>query len=137
MRIPIDSGPEAAFDLSPMIDMVFLLLIFFMIASRFSVQQNIELEIPVADRAAVPQERHGRFTVNVLRDGGLCVYGREEPVTADELREAFRREKAADPTTKIYLRADQEAEFVHVRRVMTILAEEGFDASIFGAFVPN
>lgn len=137
MRIPVIEAPEAAFDLSPMIDMVFLLLIFFMIASRFSVQQNIELEIPVADKAAVPEERHDRFTVNILKDGSICIYGNDIPVPEDTLREAFRKEKTEAPATKVYLRADQDAEFVHVRKVMSILAEEGYDASVFGAFVPN
>lgn len=137
MKIPLDSGPEAAFDMSPMIDMVFLLLIFFMIASRFSVQQNIELEIPTAEKAAVPKERHERFTVNVLRDGGLCIYGNATPVTLDDLRAAFKHEKSLDPATKVYIRADQDADFLHVRKVMTVMAEEGLDDSIFGAFVPN
>jgi len=137
MKIPLDTGPESGFDMSPMIDMVFLLLIFFMIASRFSVQQNIELEIPTAAKAAVPEERHERFTVNVLRDGGICIYGNPEPVTPDTLRDAFKNEKSLDPGTKVYIRADQDADFAHVRKVMTIMAEEGLDDSIFGAFVPN
>ncbi len=137
MKIALDTGSDAGFDMSPMIDMVFLLLIFFMIASRFSVQQNIELEIPTADKAAVPEERHDRFTVNVLRDGGLCIYGSSDPVSPEVLREAFKRERALVPGTKVYIRADQDTDFRHVRRVMTIMAEEGLDESIFGAFVPN
>jgi biopolymer transport protein ExbD len=130
-------APDAAFDMSPMIDMVFQLLIFFMIASRFSVQQNIDLEIPTAVKAGVPKERHERFTVNVLKDGGICIYGSATPVTPDDLRAAFKREKTADPATKVYIRADQDADFVHVRKVMTLMAEEGLDDSIFGAFIPN
>ena len=137
MRIPVDNASDTEFDMSPMIDMVFLLLIFFMIASRFSVAQNIELDIPTADKAVVPKERHERFTVNVLPKGEICIYGSPEPVTLDQLREAFRREKERDPTTKVYIRADQTTDFVHVRKVMTIMAEEGLDDSIFGAFIPN
>lgn len=135
MKIPVDSGPDAQFDMSPMIDMVFLLLIFFMIASRFSVQQNIELEIPTATKATVPKERHERFTVNVMENGTFCIYGNPVPVTGDALREALKREKTAAPETRVYIRADQDTDFAHVRKVMTIMAEEGLDASIFGAFV--
>ncbi len=137
MKISIDLAPDAGFDMSPMIDMVFLLLIFFMIASRFSVQQNIELEIPTADKAVVPKERHERFVVNVLEDGGICIYGSAEPVSADDLRSAFKREKELAPDTKVYIRADQDTDFKHVRQVMSIMAEEGLDDSIFGAFIPN
>ena len=137
MRIPVETASDTEFDMSPMIDMVFLLLIFFMIASRFSVAQNVELDIPTATKAVVPKERHERFTVNVLPDGGICIYNSPDPVTADALREAFRNEKARDPGTKIYIRADQTTDFRHVRKVMTIMAEEGLDDSIFGAFIPN
>jgi len=137
MKVPVDMAPEAGFDMSPMIDMVFLLLIFFMIASRFSVAQNIELEIPTAEKAIVPQERHERFVVNVLKEGGICIYGRPEPVTLDELRGAFKHEKEMAPDTKVYIRADQDTDFLHVRKVMSIMAEEGLDDSIFGAFIPN
>lgn len=137
MKIPVETSSDTEFDMSPMIDMVFLLLIFFMIASRFSVAQNIELDIPTADKAAVPKERHERFTVNVLPGGEFCIYGSPEPVSAEALREAFRSEKEKDPATKVYIRADQKTDFVHVRKVMTIMAEEGLDDSIFGAFIPN
>ncbi len=136
MKIQIEEI-EAGFDMSPMIDMVFLLLIFFMIASRFSVSQNVQLEIPTATKAIVPKERHERFTVNVKADGSFCIYGRETPVTIDEVREAFKREKGLDPNLKIYVRADQETDFKFVRQIISAMAEEGLDDSIFGAFIPN
>lgn len=136
MKINVEDV-DAAFDMSPMIDMVFLLLIFFMIASRFSVAQNIQLEIPTAKKAVVPQEKHERFTVNVKADGSFCIYGRDEAVTEDELRAAFKNEKTLDPETKVYVRADQSTDFKHIRRVITIMAEEGLADSIFGAFIPN
>ena len=69
MRIPIDDSKDAAFQMAPMIDMVFLLLVFFMCASHMSTEQNAELDIPTATRAVVPKERPGRFTVNIKADG--------------------------------------------------------------------
>ena len=45
--------------------------------------------------------------------------------------------KEADPTVKIYLRADQLTEHKHVRKVMGAMAELGIDDFIFGAFIPN
>jgi len=137
MKIPISSEEEASFNMSPMIDMVFLLLIFFMIASRMSVAQNLELEIPTAKKAVVPEVRQERFVVNVVKDGGICIYGNPTPVSLDELREAFKTEKAVDPDTKIYIRADQDTDFMYIRKVMTVMAEEGLDDSIFGAFIPD
>ena len=73
MKIPMDTNEEAEFDMAPMIDMVFLLLIFFMMASQLSIRQNVPLEIPTASKAVVPKERPSRFVVNIDKEG--MIYG--------------------------------------------------------------
>ena len=67
MQIPVEKlfQNDAKFEMAPMIDMVFLLLVFFMCASHLSVVQNVELEIPTATKAVVPEDRSERFIVNI------------------------------------------------------------------------
>ena len=142
MKIPLDNEEEAKFEMAPMIDMVFLLLIFFMIASRMSVLQNIELEIPTATKAAVPKERPQRFVVNIT-DAGIVHAGAEalgasdSPDVLGELRDMIKDQKETFPELRVYLRADQMTDHVHVKRVMNIMAEAGVDDFIFGAFIPE
>ncbi len=142
MKIPLGKEDEAKFEMAPMIDMVFLLLIFFMIASRLSVLQNIELEIPTAEKAVVPKERPERFVVNIDKDGlvhaGADPLGlSNDPDALSVLRDKIKDQKELMPHLRVYLRADQMTDHVHVKRVMGIMAEAGIDDFIFGAFIPG
>ncbi len=135
MRLPLPPQEDARFVMAPMIDMVFLLLIFFMCASRLSQLQSLELEIPNASRATVPRERPDRLTVNVDREGHL--FAGNQAVDGATLRDLVRERAAAQPDLRVYVRADRATPHRHVRRVMALAGEAGVDAFIFGAFVPN
>ena len=118
-----------------MIDMVFLLLIFFMCASQMSVMQNVKLEIPEAEKAVVPKERPQRYVINIKADGTL--YGGSTQMAMTEIQEQVKAQREAWPECKIYLRADKETEHIHVKKVMGAMAEIGIDDFIFGAYIPN
>ena len=135
MKIPIDTTEEAHFEMAPMIDMVFLLLIFFMCASHLSVLQNVPLEIPTADKAVVPRERPDRAVINITTDGTL--YAANVPLPLGDLKRLIADRKAANPELKVYLRADRDTPHKHVRRVMNAMGEIGVDDFIFGAFIPS
>ncbi len=142
MKIPAAKEDDAQFEMAPMIDMVFLLLVFFMISSRMSVLQNIELEIPTASKAVVPRERPERFVVNITDQGDIFagqdgLGGSADPVVLARLRELVKAQKDAFPDLRVYLRADQLTEHRHVKRVMSVMAEAGIDDFIFGAFTPD
>jgi biopolymer transport protein ExbD len=126
---------DAQFVMTPMIDMVFLLLVFFMCASHLSTVQNVELEIPTATRAVVPKERPDRFIVNITRDGTF--YSGSAPVELDVLKAMVKERKAAVRGLRVYVRADQETSHKHVKKVMNVMAELGIDDFIFGAFIPD
>jgi len=135
MKIPVDNSDDAKFVMAPMIDMVFLLLVFFMCASQLSQTQSVPLEIPTATKAVVPRERPDRFVVNIDKDGNL--YGGNVPVELADLKAMVLEHKAANPDLKVYLRADQETTHKEVRKVMGVMGEAGIADFIFGAFIPN
>ena len=137
MQIPVEKlfQNDAKFEMAPMIDMVFLLLVFFMCASHMSVIQNVELEIPTATKAVVPKERADRFIVNITKDG--IIFSGNQQVTIDELKNIIKASKTADPTLKLYLRADQETAHKYVKKVMNAVGEAGIDDFVFGVFVPD
>ncbi len=134
MRIPLEQQEETKFQMAPMIDMVFLLIIFFMTASHLSSTKNLDLEIPEAVSGVVPKERPDRWTVNIMRDG--AVFSGQQPVTIDELRALVAARVQADPATKVYLRADKQTPHREVRHVMNAMAEAGVGDFIFGVFSP-
>ncbi len=134
MRIP-DGKDDAKLQMSPLIDMVFLLVIFFMTASHMSSSKNMDLNIPTASNGNVPRERPDRWTVNVLADG--TVFSGQTSVTLDELRRLVAVRVKADPETKVYLRADKATPHKTVRQVMNAMAEAGVGDFIFGVFAPD
>ncbi|MDA3800237.1 MAG: biopolymer transporter ExbD [Kiritimatiellae bacterium] len=135
MKIAIEQEGDAQFEMAPMIDMVFLLLVFFMCASHMSVIQSVPMEIPTATKAVVPDERPNRFLVNITADG--TVYSGDTEVTIDQLKELAKEDMQYKPNMKVYIRADQKTHHKDVRKVMNSLAETGLDNFIFGTFIPG
>ena len=70
MKLKKLSQPTLKVDMTPMIDCVFLLLIFFMVVSTMSkVDMTPEIELPVAPKAAVPEDLRARGIINILPNG--------------------------------------------------------------------
>ena len=137
MQIPVEKlfQNDAKFAMTPMIDMVFLLLVFFMCASHMSVVQSIPLKIPVAEKAVVPKTRAERFIVNITKDG--ATYCGNQKVTIEQLKTQVKQAKAADPAVKLYLRADQETPHRYVKKVMNAVGDVGINDFVFGVFIPD
>jgi biopolymer transport protein ExbD len=135
MTIDLPEQEEPAFQMAPMIDMVFLLLVFFMCASQLSQKQNIPMEIPTASQAVVPKERPNRWVVNLTAKGDL--YSGDTSTDLDTLAEQVKARLAAVPGLQVYIRADQACEHRHVKKVMSRLAEVGMDDFIFGTYIPT
>lgn len=132
---------ELKVDMSPMIDMVFLLLIFFIVASTvIVVKQDSEVKPPVADHSVKAKDGKGRIVINVRQDGtyldeiGNTTFADSEAIV-DYVRKAKEREKAKGISSPIiHLRADKEVAFQHVRKVIRAAAKAGVDKVVFSVY---
>src|SRR4029079_18619578 len=71
-------------NLTPMIDIVFNLIIFFMVSTRFTeMERQVEVSVPKVGDVSALQEASSRQTINVLRDGRITLGS--QPVTLPEL----------------------------------------------------
>ena len=76
MKLRRNSDVELGVDMTPMIDCVFLLLIFFMCAATMSKVDLIpEVRLPVAPKSAVPEDLRGRGVVNIVPVGTVTGSG--------------------------------------------------------------
>ncbi len=134
-RIPTEGG-EDEINMAPMIDMVFLLLIFFMVASHLTSLERIPVALPVADRAKVPEEARGRqlITVTAEADGSASYYMNLQKMDIKGLGAQIRQMEETDPNLRIYLRADRQVRYKNIRAVMEACAEAGISDIIFGAY---
>jgi len=135
MRIAMEEKEETKVQMAPMIDMVFLLIIFFMIASHLSESTSKDLDIPVASHGVVPKSRPDRWTVNIMSDGSI--FSGQTLVTVAELKGMVSERRERDPDLKVYLRADKLTPHKEVKSVMSAMAEAGVGDFIFGVFAPG
>ncbi len=143
------SADEPKIDMTPMIDCVFLLLIFFMCAATMTkVDKTAEVSLPVASNAAEQKDPSNRGTVNVLpagmpaKDGQVAseskpfvVYG--TLMSDDELQRVIEKQLKTQPDLRLYVRADRHVNFGLVRRAMAACANAGVQDVIFGAYVQD
>ena len=136
MKMPPQGNEEATFQMAPMIDMVFLLLVFFMCASTVSQQKNLKLDIPEAGKAQVPKERPDRWVINIDKEGN--VYQGNIPFGDDieTLTANVKAKKEETPALKIYLRAAKDTPHKNVMKVIYSMATIGVESFIFGVYIP-
>lgn len=130
-------GTELEMDMTPMIDIVFQLIIFFMIVSDMSQQDLAELTLPKADMAIDDETEPGRMIVNILTNGEIEIkrnrYGTldnkdaENALRAYLLTEVQKGERDEDNLSErsLLVRADKQTQFKEVQKVMRICGETG------------
>ena len=122
---------EVTFNLTPMIDMTFLLLIFFMVTARLTDQKvSVPLMLPIASAAREPKTIESREIINI--DAGGNYFVGEQPVTEGELK-AFLVERFRNyPPVRVYLRADARARSEFTSKVVEMATEAGVQDVIIG-----
>jgi biopolymer transport protein ExbD len=126
---PEEVDPE--FELTPMIDIVFLLIAFFMTLISFITEEIIELRLPDANQASIPEEQGERQYISVDIDGQA--YLGATPISYEKLPAALAAKRIAHPRLKVFLRADTKTAHRHVNRVMGACAQAGIFDLIFAS----
>ena len=116
---------EATFQMTPMIDMTFLLLIFFMVTTRMSKEKvKMDVKLPTASAAVMPDDLSNRDIINI--DGAGAFYIANEQVTREALASYLKERFKNAPPLRIYLRADKAVAYGELMAVMQILRDGGF-----------
>jgi biopolymer transport protein ExbD len=127
MRVPTNlrSG-SLGFNMTPMIDVVFLLIIFFLVSSHLAKQEvQMKLPLPTAESGQESvQDNTPRLTINVLSDGTMMMLGRRvaESDLALRLRDKLRD---AGPGIQVRIRSDRGAPYRFVEPIMLACARTG------------
>ena len=131
---------DVTMDSSSMIDMVFQLLLFFMVSSRLLLNTiDPAVSIPEASNAKPPEEHAGRIVIHVYEDGGFGGKNRaEEPLPDMSAVTAYVTEKKAvmEPgvVPKILLRGDKVSIVKYSKQVVQAAGAAGVNTIIFSAF---
>lgn len=120
MQIPQHkSNRKYGFNMTPMIDVVFLLIIFFLVSSHLARQESqMELELPTAASGEDDVDLETpRLTINVKSDGSLWLAGR--PIAKEQLKQKFidAREREGE-NVEVRIRGSRDAPYSTVEPIM-------------------
>ena len=101
---------EPDFNLTPMIDCVFLLLIFFMVTTVFKQPYSLQLELPEAQQAQRVQEK--KLVSSITADGRMEI--NRELVSAADLEQVLLRHKQGTRSLTLIVRTDKETRHKHL-----------------------
>ena len=117
-----DQGPEL--NLTPMIDIVFLLIIFFMVGTKFAeLERTVTLDVPRVSQLGALTSVTTRRVVNVFQDGSI--YLDQQPVTVGQLQTELRQALALTPELGVVVRGDAAGPFQSVATVLNACRQSG------------
>ncbi len=104
-------SPELpAFQFTAMIDVVFLLLCFFITTSVFSQwEMEVDVVLPTAQSAKMPERLPGEVIINLPRDGRISV--NQQTLTREDLADRLKRLAHFFPGQSVVIRADKQTSY--------------------------
>lgn len=108
-------------DIAPMIDMMFILLIFFLVTTNFIKETGVDINRPVASTATLKNK--GNILIGITKNGKI--YMDKKQIDLRALQPYVERALAEDPESSIIIVADEKSETGLVVRVMDICKLSG------------
>lgn len=112
---------EAAFSMSSMTDMVFLLLLFFMIAATMSSPNDIKINLPQSK--AKTSTKTSIVRIGISKDGEYSFSkkkGKSQVIPFEEIEPMLQQEQMSDSTFYIALHADEDVPYKEIVKVLDI-----------------
>jgi biopolymer transport protein ExbD len=113
--------------MTPMIDVVFLLIIYFMVGTKFTDPENqLQLNLPRVQGNAATDPATPRRWINVYRNGTLTIDG--QAVSLPQLQQTLRSDRSLNPQMGVVVRGDGQVTHQWMMQVMNAVSESGIDA---------
>jgi len=118
---------EPTVDMTSLIDVVFLLLIFFMVSTTFEHQSVLKVDLPEASTVEAPNDQEERLEL-VIDNSGLMFLNDQQLIDSDArtLRAAFEQAAGDRRDLPLILRADRETPHHFVVTAMDVAGQLGF-----------
>ncbi|MES2438112.1 MAG: biopolymer transporter ExbD [Verrucomicrobiota bacterium] len=124
---------DVGFQIAPMIDITWILIIFFMVTTQLVENDfDVPVDLPIATAAVVPKEMAGRVIVNV--DAAGKYYLGNTPVDLAGLTSHLKQRMIEYPPLKVYLRADANTPAQKTKEFYRACAESGAVEVVLGTF---
>lgn len=128
MQFKAKQKRKVLINITSLIDVLFLLLIFFMVSSTFLEQPGIKLELPHAHSAVVVEQKD--YTLFVDKEGKMFLNSTE--VVIENLEAELRKALPEMKDGALILKADQDASHGTVVKVMDVAKRSGVKKLVIG-----
>ncbi len=127
MRLSLRPRTPPEVNLTSLIDVVLLLLIFFMVSTSFVKESKITISLPQADNSAIVEETPGQIDIMITETGNYLVNGRELINSRPEtLRNAIQKVSDGNSDLPLTISADANATHQKVVTAMDVAGRLGF-----------
>jgi len=126
----------ASIELTPMIDMVFLLLTFFLVATTFHQEEReMRIALPFANASAPISALLQEFIVNVDREGKIIIGG--QAVEIEDLSGMVGEAVKVNPDQKVTVRGDRETPYANIVTVLDVCKQAGIQEPYLDTVLGN
>lgn len=122
MRVPRREQPKARIEIIPMIDVIFFLLVFFMVSTlSMTINRGLPVNLPTA--ANSQKDLRENFNLTLTQEG--TIFLNKEPITLQDLGPRVKTALAAEPELMVILNADGDVRHQAVVEAMDELRLAG------------
>jgi biopolymer transport protein ExbD len=124
MPLKMHQDEMPALNLTPMVDILFQLIIFFMVGAKFTeLDKKIDLSVPTVASSANLPDAPQRRVINVYRDGRIELD--TQAVSLDQLQSELSTWRGRSQTQSVIVRGDAEGPLQNVASVLTACRDAG------------
>jgi biopolymer transport protein TolR len=123
MRLGEGAKMQASINVTPLVDVVLVLLIIFMVMAP-QMRKGPEVRLPKTEKPSQQGDERGRILVSIDQAGGLWI--NDNQVAAEHFGEALRAAVGAETDPKVVIRGDAKLNFRQVREAMQAIEQAGF-----------
>jgi biopolymer transport protein ExbD len=136
MRVPNYPGSRGvSINLTPMIDVTFLLIIFFLVSSHLSKQENfLPLELPIASTGVSDFSDRMTLTIQIPSDGSYLVNNARSDLEQIQASILQKMESNGKSPIRIRIRTDKSAAYAPIARLLKLCALTGNSDIVFAVY---
>jgi biopolymer transport protein ExbD/biopolymer transport protein TolR len=123
MRLGESSKMNASINVTPLVDVVLVLLIIFMVMAP-QMRKGPDVSLPKTEKPTQQGDERGRILVSIDQAGGLWI--NDNAVAPEHFGEALRAAVGAETDPKVVIRGDAKLNFRQVRETMQAIEQTGF-----------
>ena len=114
---------RVALDLTPLIDVVLMLVIFFMLTTTFALSPGVQVDLPQG--SSLQQQRESDALITITKDG--AVYFQDAQVSLETLQAVLQRAQSQQPRLRVVIKADTLVQHGRVVEVMDMAKLVGIE----------